>query len=62
MIDTSSYEVDVVVTKIDENRNIKQIDFMNISTGESIKSCKCRVKKKKNTNQTITSENQEDEL
>lgn len=59
MIDTSSYEFDVMISKLDEDKNIQQIDFVDRNTGKSVGLYKYRAKKKKNsnTNQTTNSEN-----
>ncbi len=59
MIDTSAYEFNVIIAKMDEDKNIQQIDFVNRNTKEVVKSYKYRAKKKKNsnTNQTINPEN-----
>lgn len=46
MIDTTSFESDVVITKIDESGNIQQIDLID-DNGNQVGVCKYRAKKQK---------------
>lgn len=49
MIDTSTFETDVIITKMNESGNIQQIDLVD-HNGNHVDICKYRVVKQKKQN------------